>query len=149
MEQTAVATSGSMRARATSRMNETKTRASAGEEQKMASGLQDGPGKCLWAALFVCYFQKENPVITIKRPYYAADFLEKSVFYRAGPQTRTHTLLATTHRNRSEHGPDWEEKERGREGQADALSADGGVTGCGSVMNAEYAEECAELQKVC
>lgn len=60
----------------------------------------------------LCCFQKQKLVITIKRPYYIANFLEKSVFYRAGPplhthmytHTHTHTLLATRHRNRSEAG---------------------------------------------
>ena len=79
----------------------------------MASAHEDRFSKCLWAALSVHYFQKENLVITIKRPYYTADFLEKSVFYWAGPQTHTHTLLATTHRNRSEQGLAWEETEKG------------------------------------
>ena len=43
-----------------------------------------------------CHFQKKNLVITIKRPYYIADFLEKSVFYWAGPQTHTHPVSHNT-----------------------------------------------------
>lgn len=79
-------------------MDETKTRASVQVEQKrrLALTLRDGLSKCLWAALSVQYFQKENLVITIKRPYYIADFLEKSVFYWAGPQTHTHPASHNT-----------------------------------------------------
>lgn len=63
--------------------------------------------------LSVRCFQKEKLVITIKRPYYIADFLEKSVFYWAGLQMHTHTLLAARHWNRSEQGLGWEETEKG------------------------------------
>ncbi len=56
----------------------------------MALDRGDELGKCLWVALSVRHFQKKNLVITIKQPYYTADFLEKSVFYWAGLQTHTH-----------------------------------------------------------
>lgn len=68
----------------------------------MALALGHRLSKCLWAAPSLRHFQNEKLVITIKRPYYIADFLEKSVFYRAGLQMHTHTLLATRHQNRSE-----------------------------------------------
>lgn len=55
-----------------------------------------GQFKTVGSFLSVSYFQKEKLVITIKRPYYIADFLGKSVFYWAGLQTHSHTLLATT-----------------------------------------------------
>lgn len=73
-------------------------------QRDMALGLGHRPSGCLWAALFLRHFQNEKLVITIKRPYYIADFLEKSVFYRAGLQMHTHTLLATRNQNRSEQG---------------------------------------------
>lgn len=71
-------------------------------QRDMALALGHRLSKCLWAAPSLRHFQNEKLVITIKRPYYIADFLEKSVFYRAGLQMHTHTLLATTHQNRSE-----------------------------------------------
>lgn len=71
-------------------------------QRAMALALGHRLSKCLWAATSLRHFQNEKLVITIKRPYYIADFLEKSVFYRAGLQMHTHTLLATRHRNRSE-----------------------------------------------
>lgn len=120
-----MATSGSTQARETSRMDETETRASTGGEPEMALALGDRLCKCLWAALSVRHFQKEKLVITIKRPYYIADFLEKSVFYWAGPQTHTHTLLATRHRNRSEQGLAWEETVKGS-GQTHTRSINSG-----------------------
>lgn len=82
--------SGSTQANESSRKTRAETRASAGGKPEMALAPGDGLSKCLWAALSVRHFQKENLVITIKRPYYTADFLEKSVFYWAGPQRHTH-----------------------------------------------------------
>lgn len=79
----------------------------------MASALGGRLSQCLWVAHLVRRVQKEKLVITIKRPYYIADFLEKSVFYWAGLQMHTHTLLATRHRNRSEQGHAWKDLEKG------------------------------------
>lgn len=76
--------------------DETETTVFAEGQWKMVLALRDCLSKCLWAALPVRYFQKENLVITIKRPYYIADFLEKSVFYWAGPQTHTHPASHNT-----------------------------------------------------
>lgn len=73
-------------------------------QRDMALALGHRLSECLWAALSLRHFQNEKLVITIKRPYYIADFLEKSVFYRAGLQMHTHTLLATRNQNRSEQG---------------------------------------------
>lgn len=97
-----------------SRVDETETRASAEDsEREMALDPGDGLCKWLWVVLSVCHFQKENLVITIKRLYYTADFLEKSVFYWAGLQTHTHPTSHKKHRNRSEQGLAWEETVKG------------------------------------
>lgn len=89
-----MAASESRQARETSRINETETGKSAEGEQEMALAQEmDSASGCGQLTLSpLCHFQKENLVITIKRPYYIADFLEKSVFYWAGLQMHTHPV---------------------------------------------------------
>lgn len=69
---------------------------SAEGRQEVASAFgEKSASACGQLSLSLCHFQKKNLVITIKWPYYTADFLEKSVFYWAGLQMHTHTHPAS------------------------------------------------------